>query len=71
MGTITIGLDLAKNVFQVQGVDVDGAVTVRKTLRPAQVRPFNHLMIRCLSRTSICTIAKTDEMDTLDPRLCS
>jgi len=40
METITIGLDLAKTVFQVHGVDASGAVTVRKTLRRAQVLPF-------------------------------
>jgi transposase len=34
MGQITtIGLDLAKNVFQVHGVDTEGTVVVRKQLR--------------------------------------
>ncbi len=33
----TIGLDLAKNVFQVHGVDASGTVVVRKALRRAQV----------------------------------
>jgi len=41
MATIsTIGLDLAKNVFQVHGVDVDGAVVVRRQLRRSQVEKF-------------------------------
>jgi transposase len=31
----TIGLDLAKNVFQVHGVDAAGKVLVRKQLRRA------------------------------------
>ena len=30
---ITIGLDLAKNVFQVHGVDAEGEVLIRKQLR--------------------------------------
>ena len=30
---ITIGIDLAKNVFQVHGVDAEGAVVVRRQLR--------------------------------------
>ena len=30
---ITIGLDLAKNVFQVHGVDGLGEVTIRRQLR--------------------------------------
>lgn len=38
MGEIaTIGIDLAKNVFQVHGVDGSGAVVLRRTLRRAQV----------------------------------
>ena len=41
MGEIsTIGLDLAKNVFQVHGVDGKGAVVVRKRLRRGQVLKF-------------------------------
>lgn len=40
MQTITIGLDLAKNVFQVHGVDGAGAVTIRKKLRRAEVMAF-------------------------------
>jgi transposase len=49
MGDITtIGLDLAKNVFQVHAVDVAGSVVLRKRLRRGQVlalsgrRPSNH-----------------------------
>ena len=36
----TIGLDLAKNVFQVHGVDASGRVVVRRQLRRNQVLPF-------------------------------
>lgn len=35
-----IGLDLAKNVFQVHGIGIDGEVVVRKQLKRSQVRPF-------------------------------
>jgi hypothetical protein len=39
MGDITtIGLDLAKNVFQVHAVDEAGSVVMRKRLRRGQVR---------------------------------
>ena len=35
MGEVsTIGLDIAKSVFQVHGVDVAGAVVVRKRVQP-------------------------------------
>jgi len=37
---ITMGVDLAKNVFQVHGVDTDGTVIVCRQLRQAQVLPF-------------------------------
>ena len=40
MKTTTVGLDLAKNVFQVHTIDEAGAVVVRKALRRRQVLPF-------------------------------
>ena len=36
----TIGLDLAKNVFQIHGVDASGRIVVRRQLRRSQVLPF-------------------------------
>ncbi len=45
---ITIGVDLAKNVFQVHGVDAEGAVVVRRQLRRAQVLPFFKKQRPCL-----------------------
>ena len=46
----TIGLDLAKNVFQVHGADASGAVLVRKKLRRDQVLKF-------LAAQPACTVA--------------
>src|ERR1700719_1021435 len=41
MGEIsTIGLDIAKSVFQVHGVDVEGAVVIRKRVSRAKVLEF-------------------------------
>ena len=40
MTTIMIGLDLAKNVFQIHGIDAQGEVTLQRQLRRAQVVPF-------------------------------
>src|SRR5688572_7603227 len=40
MQITTIGLDVAKNVFQVHGVDEHGEVVLRKQLRRAQVLAF-------------------------------
>ena len=36
----TIGVDFAKNVFQVHGVDASGRVMIRRQLRRSQVLPF-------------------------------
>ncbi len=36
----TIGLDIAKSVFQVHGISADGALVVRRQLRRRQVLPF-------------------------------
>ncbi len=40
MKVSTVGLDLAKNVFQVHAIDEAGEVIVRKALRRRQVMPF-------------------------------
>ena len=37
---ITVGLDLAKNVFQVHGADGGGRAVLRKKLRRGQVLEF-------------------------------
>lgn len=37
---ITVGLDLAKNVFQAHGVDASGRAVLRKKLRRDQVLAF-------------------------------
>src|SRR5690348_14374777 len=40
MEITTVGIDLAKNVFQVHAVSQSGEVIVRRALRRAQVIPF-------------------------------
>ena len=54
MDISTIGLDLAKSVFQVHGVDASGAVVVRKTLRRAQVLPFFTKLPSCVVGMEAC-----------------
>ena len=54
MDISTIGLDLAKSVFQVHGVDASGAVVVRKTLRRSQVLPFFAKLSPCLVGMEAC-----------------
>jgi transposase len=49
-----IGLDLAKNVFQVHGVDGEGEVVVRKQLKRSQVRRFFTNVEPCLVGMEAC-----------------
>ena len=51
---ITIGVDLAKNVFQVHGVDAGGSVIVRRQLRRGQVLPFFKKQRPCLVGMEAC-----------------
>ncbi len=51
---ITIGLDLAKSVFQAHGADALGAVVFRKKLRRAQVLPFFASQPRCVVAMEAC-----------------
>src|SRR5215470_14296506 len=53
----TIGLDLAKHVFQVHGVDANGAVVLRKQLRRGQVVAFFAALPRCLIGLEACATA--------------
>jgi transposase len=50
----TIGLDLAKNVFQVHGISDDGTVVIRRRLRRAEVVPFFSRLPPCLVGMEAC-----------------
>ena len=51
----TVGLDIAKSVFQVHGIDVVGEVVVRKRLSRARVIPFFAKLPRCLVGIEACS----------------
>jgi transposase len=58
MGELTtIGLDLAKHVFQVHGVDAEGATVLRRQLRRGQVLAFFGRLARCLVGLEACATA--------------
>ena len=57
MQITTIGLDLAKSVFQVHGVDAEGKVAVRRKLRRAQIRQFFAGLAPCLIGMEACGTA--------------
>jgi transposase len=50
----TVGIDLAKRVFQIHGVDQDGNVVLRKQLRRAQVLGFFAKLPPCLVGMEAC-----------------
>lgn len=50
----TIGLDLAKSIFQVHAVGEDGKAVVRKSLRRSQVLPFFRKLPPCLIGMEAC-----------------
>ena len=51
---ITIGLDIAKNVFQVHGIDEEGVVVVRRKLRRRPVLAFFGRLPPCLVGLEAC-----------------
>ena len=57
MQVTTIGIDLAKNVFQVHGVDANERVVFNKPLRRSQVLPFFAKLAPCLIGMEACASA--------------
>ena len=57
MQTITIGLDVAKSLFQVHGVDASGQVTLRKKLRRFEVLRYFAAQPPCLVGMGACATA--------------
>jgi transposase len=57
MQITTIGFDLAKNVFQVHGIDAAEKVVVRKQLRRSQVKKFFEALPPCLVGMEACASA--------------
>jgi len=54
MQVTTVGLDLAKNIFQVHGIDEDGEVAFNRALRRAQVLAFFERLEPCLVGIEAC-----------------
>src|SRR6478672_1850214 len=57
MQITTIGLDIAKNVFQVHGIDAKEKVVARKQLRRSQVITFFKALPPCLIGIEACATA--------------
>jgi transposase len=50
----TIGLDIAKSVFQVHGVDAEGKVVIRRQLKRRYVLAFFQKLPSCLVGIEAC-----------------
>ena len=58
MGEVsTIGLDIAKSIFQIHGVDADGAVVIRKRITRAKLLEFFATLPACLVGIEACPTA--------------
>lgn len=58
MGEVsTIGLDIAKSIYQVHGVDVDGAVVIRRRISRAKILEFFAALPSCLVGIEACPSA--------------
>jgi transposase len=54
---ITVGLDIAKSVFQVHGVDAEGQVVVQRRLTRAKLVPFFEKLSPCRVGIEACATA--------------
>jgi transposase len=54
MQAVTIGLDIAKSIFQVHGVDADGRVIIRRQLKRRYVLAFFDKLAPCLIGMEAC-----------------
>ena len=57
MQLTTIGLDLAKHVFQVHGVDTAGTIVLKRRLRRGQMMAFFAGLAPCLVGMEACATA--------------
>ena len=54
----TIGLDIAKSVFQVHGIDAEGKVLVRRQLKRRYVLAFFQKLPPCLVGIEACALSQ-------------
>jgi transposase len=57
MQATTIGIDLAKTVFQIHGVDATGKIVITRQLRRSQLIAFFHKLSPCLVGIEACATA--------------
>ena len=65
MPTTTIGLDIAKHVFQVHGVDAQGNPLIKRRLRRADVHRFFAGLPPCVVGLEACATAHYCELSAM------
>lgn len=55
MSIVSTGIDLAKNVFSVHGVDADGVVLIRRSVSRAKLSQLNVQLPPCLIGMEACS----------------
>ena len=63
MNITTLGIDIAKNVFQLHGVDKDGKTVLTKTLSRAKLLEFVTNLNLCLIALLLKQLARSDLPD--------
>ncbi len=59
MQAITVGLDIAKSVFQVHGIDAGGQVVIRRQLKRRYVLAFFEKLAPCVIAIEACASLET------------
>jgi len=65
MKITTIGIDLAKNVFQIHGVDKEGKVVIRKQIKRDQMGTFFANLSPCLIGMEACGTSTSVNLSTI------
>ena len=71
MQVTTVGLDLAKRIFQVHGVDAAGKVVIRRRLQRSEIAAFFADLPACLVGIEACATAHywAQEGEPIDPSI--
>ena len=66
----TIGLDIAKSVFQVHGIDAEGKVLIRRKLKRRYVPAFFEKLPPCLVGIEACATSPPSRRSTAHEKIC-
>jgi transposase len=67
----TIGLDIAKSVFQVRGIDAEGNIAIRKQLKRVRVVPFFSKLEPCVVGIEACASSHYWARELSAPMVCA